>query len=245
MKLTVDTHTHTIASGHAYSTVQEIAREAANNGIGMFAVTDHGPSLPDAPHLWHIGNLKELPPEIYGVRVLKGAEANIIDYSGGIDIPVEYLKRLDFVIASYHDVCIKPSTVEDHTNAMVNVLKNPYVDAVAHPGNPQFQVDIVEVVAAAREYNKMIEINNHSFEVRAGSERNCKEFALKCKQYGVRIVCGSDAHISFNVGKFDKVASLLDEVGMPEELVLNTSVEKLENYLKERKRRISELSVEC
>lgn len=35
MKFVVDTHTHTIASGHAYSTVQEMAKEASANGIEM------------------------------------------------------------------------------------------------------------------------------------------------------------------------------------------------------------------
>ena len=45
MKIVVDTHTHTLASGHAYSTIQEMAIEAAKNNIEAFAVTDHGPAI--------------------------------------------------------------------------------------------------------------------------------------------------------------------------------------------------------
>ncbi|MCX7658918.1 MAG: PHP domain-containing protein, partial [Oscillospiraceae bacterium] len=45
MRIVVDSHTHTISSGHAYSTIQEIAREAAGRGIEMVAITDHGPSM--------------------------------------------------------------------------------------------------------------------------------------------------------------------------------------------------------
>lgn len=238
MRFVVDTHTHTIASGHAYSTVQEMAREAAAKGIEMFAITDHGPAMKGAPYLYHFGNLRIIPENLFGVRVIKGVEANIIDYSGSIDMPDGYLKRLDFVIASFHDICIEPSSLEDNTQAMVNVLKNPYVDAIGHPGNTMFKVDIEKVVRAAYDNGKFIEINNSSFLVRAGCEENCREFAVECKKQGVRIVCGSDAHISFDVGRFDRIYKLLDEVLMPEELIMNTSTDKFYEYLEQKKERI-------
>lgn len=237
-EIVVDTHTHTISSGHAYSTVQEMAKEAVVNEIEMFAVTDHGPDMLGAPSLYHFGNLRILPNELYGVKIIKAVEANIIDYSGKIDMPSEYLKRLDFAIASFHEICITPSSIEENTNALLAVMKNPLIDALAHPGNPQYQVDIERVVKAAKANNKLIEINNHSFFARTGSEENCKKFALLCKEYSVRVVCGSDAHISFDVGKFGKVCKLFEEINMPEKLVLNTSVLKFEEYLKERKARI-------
>ncbi|MCX7843691.1 MAG: phosphatase [Clostridia bacterium] len=238
MKIVVDTHTHTISSGHAYSTIQEMAKEAPLNGIEMMALTDHGPALKGAPFLYHFVNQRVIPSELYGVRIIKGAEANIIDYDGNVDLPEEYLSRLEFVLASFHDICLEPASSEEHTRAAIEVLKNPYIDAIAHPGNPQYQLDIEEVVKTAREYNKLIEINNHSFKIRTGSEANCRRFAELCKVYGVRIICGSDAHISFDVGKFDNVIKLLEEVQVPEELVLNTSSQKFEAYLKERAERI-------
>ena len=55
MNLIADMHCHTVASGHAYSTVQEIAREASNKGLEMVAITDHGPSMPGGPHCYHLG----------------------------------------------------------------------------------------------------------------------------------------------------------------------------------------------
>jgi len=238
LRIVVDSHTHTISSGHAYSTVQEIAREAAGRGMEMFAITDHGPYIIGAPVPVHFGNLRVIPEEIYGVRVLRGIEANIVSFDGQIDLSEDYLRRLDFVLASFHDICIKPSNIEEHTNAMIKVLQNPFVDAVAHPGNPVFQVDIDKVVEAAKEYGKLIEINNHSFFVRTGSEENCAQFALKCKEKGVRIVCGSDAHISFDVGNFTNVYKLLENVDMPEELILSSSKEKFLEYVKTRKDRI-------
>jgi len=234
LKLVVDTHTHTLSSGHSYSTLQENAREAALKGIEAIAMTDHGPSLEGAPTLLHFWNLKVIPEFMDGVRILKGAEVNITDYSGGLDIPDELLSRLEFVNASYHDITINAGTVEEHTNGMIHVLKNPYVDAVAHPGNPLFQVDIDKVVKAASLYNKLIEINNNSFMIRRGSKENCLEFVKKCRKYGTRITCGSDAHICYDIGKFDAVLKILKEAEMPEELVVCTSLDRMNGYLMER-----------
>lgn len=241
MKLVVDTHTHTVSSGHAYSTIQEMAREASVNGIGMIAMTDHGPAAKGAPFLIYFGNMKVIPDEIYGVRILKGVETNIMDYDGAVDMPDSYLANLDFVLASFHEICIEPSGVEEHTGALLKLFENPYVDAVAHPGNPRYQIDIERVVRAARDYGKLIEINNQSFKVRKGSEENCRNIALACKKYGVTVVCGSDAHISFDVGRFDRVYRLFEEIDMPEELVLNTSVEKVEKYIADKRERLAKM----
>lgn len=236
MNLIIDTHTHTVSSGHAYSTIQENAREAAANGIKMFVMSDHGPAMPGASSLLHFGNLRAIPSEIYGVRIVKGVEANIIDNEGGLDMPVKHLRRLEFVLASFHDIVIAPTNPEEHTSILEKVIKNPYVDVIGHPGNPTFPVDIDRVVRCAAEYGKMIEINNTSFIVRKGCDSNCMEFIKKCKQYGVTVTCGSDAHISFDVGRLDRVKALLEEAEMPEELVLCTSTERFEKYLEARKK---------
>jgi histidinol phosphatase-like PHP family hydrolase len=42
MDLAADLHVHTVASGHAYSTIAEIADEAARKGLDAIAITDHG-----------------------------------------------------------------------------------------------------------------------------------------------------------------------------------------------------------
>src|SRR5512146_3220126 len=55
LKIVADMHTHTIASGHAYSTVNELAHAAAAKGLAAMAITDHGPALPGGPHLYHFG----------------------------------------------------------------------------------------------------------------------------------------------------------------------------------------------
>jgi putative hydrolase len=45
MRIAIDTHTHSVASGHAYSTVEEMAEGARRAGLKGFVLTDHGPAL--------------------------------------------------------------------------------------------------------------------------------------------------------------------------------------------------------
>lgn len=235
MNILVDLHTHTVASGHAYSTIREIAQEAKNKGMDGIGISDHGPTIPGSAQFPYFSNLRVIPEEIYGIRIYKGVEANIIDFNGNVDMPLNILKKLDYAIASFHEVCVKPKDIGSHTNAVLKVMENPYIDIIGHPGNPLYQIDIEKVVLGAKRYNKLIEINNHSFVVRSGSEENCGEFVRLCKKYEVKIACGSDAHICFDVGKFNNVINLLREEDMPEELIINLEKERWESYLLKRK----------
>lgn len=232
MKFVVDTHCHTIASGHAYSTVMEIAREANNKGLEMIAITDHGPAMQGAPNIWHILNQKVIPETIYGVQVLRGVEANIMDYDGNLDISDEHLAKLDIVIASLHEACIESGGIDNNTNAIIRAMENKNVDIIAHPGNPAFPIDYEKVVKKAKETGTLIEINNSSFvSSRHGSLDNCIEVAKLCKEHDAMITIGSDSHIAFDVGRFDKAIEVLTSIGMPEHLIMNFSTEKLIKFL--------------
>lgn len=240
MRFLVDTHCHTISSGHAYSTISEIAEAAVEKGLKLIAMTDHGPAMPGGPHIFHIGNQKVIPDYIKGVRVLKGVEANIMDFDGGLDLPDSYLKKLEIVIASFHDICIASGSVEENTRAMVRAMKNPNVDIIAHPGNPYFPIDIDRLIQCAQDTGKLIEINNSSFVgSRIGSAENCRSIAAKAMEKGVMLVAGSDCHICYDVGRFDKVEEIFKDVGMPEELIINTDPQKLIDYLNRNGKKVS------
>ena len=43
MNIEIDTHTHTLASGHAYNTLREMAAMAAEKGLKGLAITEHSP----------------------------------------------------------------------------------------------------------------------------------------------------------------------------------------------------------
>lgn len=236
IKPVADLHIHTISSGHAYSTAGEIFEAARLKGLQMIALTDHGPAVPGGPHLYHFGNIRVLPAEIGDLRILKGVEANIINEQGELDMPVSYLERLDIVLAGFHALCFPSHDREICTRAMLNAIKNPYVDIVVHPGNPEFPVDFEQVVKAAAEQGVPLELNNSSFcGSRRGSEHHCPVVAELIAHYGALTVIDSDAHFAGDVGKFDQALEAVQKAGVRPEQVLNTSVEKVLKYLAERR----------
>ena len=48
MNIIADTHTHTLACDHAYSTISENAAAAAGKGLRFLAMTEHTPQMPPA-----------------------------------------------------------------------------------------------------------------------------------------------------------------------------------------------------
>ena len=137
MQFVADLHVHTIASGHAYSTVAEIARVAADKGLALIALTDHGPAMPGGPHAYHFSNQTAIPDVIYGLRVLKGIEANVMDRRGRLDLDEFRLSKLDIVAVGLHSVCSPYGSTKENTTMMVEAMQNPFVDIVVHPGNPE------------------------------------------------------------------------------------------------------------
>ena len=237
MKLVVDTHVHTLVSGHAYSTIQETVSAAGEKCLEMIALTEHGPAMPGAPHRIYFGNLRVIPPAISGVKILRGVEANVIDLKGTLDLDDRALKKLDFVIAGFHDIILSAGGVVANTSALVRVIANPLVDAISHPINPSFALDISEVVKAALEYDKLLEINNNWISLRPDSRENYRKMAELCAEADIPLICGSDSHISFDVGNFGNSLSVLDEARFPERLVLNTSAHALMAHLNKSRKR--------
>lgn len=235
MRLVADLHTHTIASGHAYSTIKEIAEAAQQKGLELVAITDHGPNEPGAPHWYYFDNLPVVPKRIAGVEVLKGVEANIIGWEGELDLDLETLSRLDLVAAGFHTR--ETGSVEENTHTMIKAMAGGLVDIIVHPGNPRFAIDPVRVVEAAQKYGVVLEINNSSLTAgsfRRGSRGNCLKIARLAAEAGITVVVGSDAHWAEDVGEFGLALELLLEAGVKPEQVLNTSVEKIKSYLEKR-----------
>lgn len=234
MNILLDTHTHTVASTHAYSTVLEMAKYASEVGLEAIAITDHAPAIPDGAHSWHFQNLKAIPRELYGVKILYGAEVNILDLEGNIDLDEGVLKNLDVVNASIHAPCYKDIEAKDHTSAYYTIVNNPYVDIICHSGSPSFVYDYEKIIGLAKENHKLIEINNHSFDVRQSSIPNCRRIAEICKEKEVGIVVSSDAHITFDMGNYKKALNMLSEISFPEKLIMNRDLKSFEAYMKEK-----------
>ena len=237
MKYQVDTHTHTVASTHAFSTIHDYLPIAKAKGIKLFATTDHGPDMADAPHFWHFVNLHVLPRVVDGVGILRGIEANIKNIDGEIDFPERYESRLDMIMAGFHEPVFPPCDQATHTQAMINAIRSGRVDMISHPGNPAFPIDIQAVVRAAAEYRVALEINNSSFShSRPGSEGNCRAIVEAARDLGAYLTFGSDSHVAFSLGNFDHCHRLVTEAGFPEERILARSPRALLAFLESRGR---------
>lgn len=241
MHTIADLHTHTLVSQHAYSTLYENIQAAREAGFYALATTDHGPGMPDGASPHHFFCLSGLPDTVQGIRLFKGAEVNIMDFSGTIDLDIKTLQRLDFVIASYHCECITPGNIRENTAGLLAVIKNPFVDCLGHCGNPAYPIDIPAVVDACRQYDKLVEINASSFRVRPGSEDTCRRIASECIRQNVSLLISSDAHFRDYIGNHQEAIQLLESLNCPEELVINTSREGLLSYFAARHQRLADL----
>ena len=124
MKIELDVHTHTIASGHAFSTLQEMAQAAAGKGLKVLGITEHSPGIPGTCHSIYFRNLHVVPRRMYGVELLLGAEINILDGKGNLDLDEDYMKMLDIRIAGIHSLCYEYGTIEENTHGMVQAISN-------------------------------------------------------------------------------------------------------------------------
>lgn len=235
-QIQVETHSHTIVSKHAYSTLQENIKATLEAGMRGLCMTNHAPTIPDAPPEVHFTCLKYLPGEIDGIRFFKGAEANIIDYKGGLDLNNSILAMLDWVIASIHGPCLKPASIGEITEAYLGALENPFVHCLGHIGQRTYLCDWETVVKHARDKGKIIELNNHSLEgIRPGAKELCTKVATLCKKYGCMVAVSSDAHYSGCIGNYRLVFEMLQDVEFPPELIVNRTLEDFEKYLADSK----------
>ena len=238
MKDLLDVHTHTMASGHAYSTISENIQAAKDKGLELVGISEHSVMMPGTPHEYFFLNMRVIPRDGYGIKLLMGAELNIRDYSGSTDLGAKALKQLDYGIASLHRDCIDFGTLEENTSAIIGAMRNPYVCIIGHPDNPQYPVDFDRVAQAAADNHVLLELNNSSYRpngYRTGSRENAKIMLAACRKYNTSVIMGSDAHISFDVGNHELSQAVVAENNFPEEFVVNTDVKKFLEFVEYRK----------
>ncbi|MFV0479780.1 MAG: phosphatase [Anaerorhabdus sp.] len=234
MKNYIDVHTHTISSGHAYSSLQENIASAKEKGLSYYGVSDHAPMMLGGPHSYYFSNMGVIPSEIDGIRILKGIEANIHSITGEIDVDKDALRAVDYIIASMHSPCYAPShTPQENLMAYEGACRNPRVTVIGHPDDGRFPCDYERLVECCKETGTLIEINNSSLKP-GGFRSNCKEISTEilriCKEKNHPIIMNSDAHISYDVGNLNYAEELIEECGFPKELVVNYNVELIEKY---------------
>ena len=235
MQFFLDVHCHTIASGHASNTLEQMLERAADIGLKLCGISDHGPAMPGSCSLSYFSDILKLPNFINKMHWLKGAEANIIDAFGNTDMPNEILSQLDYSIASIHTGIYLPGDAAANTASIIGAMKNPYINIIGHLGDPNVPIIVHPIIEAAKKTGTIIEINNKS--LKPGHRRydggaTIREILIACKKLEVPVIAGSDAHKAREVGKLKYAKSLIKKVGINEELVMNTSVERFIKTLK-------------
>ncbi|EKC47145.1 hydrolase, partial [human gut metagenome] len=105
MQIIADLHTHTLSATHAFNTLDEMAAKAAALGYAALAITDHGPAMPDAPHMWHFANQTALPLVLHGVAMMYGVGGQCDGHKRRTGFCQSRLRALDWVVASIHSPC--------------------------------------------------------------------------------------------------------------------------------------------
>ena len=237
-----DLHTHTLCTTHAFHTIDVMSAAAAKLGYKALAVTDHAPAMPDAPHIWHFQNQNAVDRKMNGVTLLFGAEANVMDVFGGLDLPQNLLKHQDWVVASIHSPCMPGLLTErEATNLWLAVAENPYVDGIGHSEQQNYFYDYDLVTKAFARNHKVVELNGNSFHVRRDGIPNMRKLVRACYKNGCYVSLDSDAHSTRQLREnMAPLRTLLEEVDYPADHVVNSSAETLVSILKLHRRASAE-----
>jgi len=206
--------------------IEEVVEKAKKYGYEYIAFSDHsqsnvyGNGMDERRALEKIKYIEKLNSRIKEVNILMGAEVDIkgvgkLDYSDGI------LQKMDIVIGSMHSNFA--SSGEKNTRKVISVLKNRYVDIIAHPTGVVFQnrapysIDMDSVIKSAGENNKALEINSYFLRLDLNEES-----ARKAKKNGVRLVINTDSHRINNMDMIKYGVNIARRAGLEKEDVLNT-----------------------
>lgn len=235
-KNSVDLHTHSTLSKHAYSSVTENLEYAVSHGLKVYGISEHQPDSEGVgTHKYVFHGCKRLIGNRFdGIQVLAGVELNILDE--GFDVDGFNPNKLDYCIASMHGyVYSDKHTSIQNTENYIKACQTPYITFIGHLDYSIFPCDYEKVVKAAKENNKLIELNNASLSPR-GSRVDAKEIDKiileHCRNYKVPIIMNSDAHIKYDIGDVDCCIDLLEEINFPEELIVNYNNDLLKQYFK-------------
>lgn len=230
MKIELDTHVHSIASGHAFNTVKELCEYSCMHGLQLICITDHGPVMQGTAHEGYFTMGESLPFNIGETRVLFGCECNVKNGLGELDLSDDILKNLDVVLVGLHEKTPfdKAKGTDYNTKALQLAMCNPMVDIVAHPYRKEFPTDIKRIVETAKMTNCLLELNSRVIMQDKNelniAHRNMLEY---CSEMNVKVVIASDAHSIYDLEKsrlFWMSNSTYDEfenifVHTPEELL--------------------------
>jgi DNA polymerase (family 10) len=196
-----DLHCHSDWDGGENS-IEEMAETAMAMGYEYIGISDHTKFLRIENGLderklelqrKEIDKLNEkMKKENKKFRILQGCETNILK-DGSTDIKNEALAKLDYVIAGIHSGFKMEK--DEMTERMINAIKNPNIDIISHPSGrilkkrDEYLIDFDKVLRAAKEYDKILEINSWPERLDLNDQR-----IRMAKEMKVKMVINTDSH---------------------------------------------------
>jgi len=197
-----DLQMHSTASDGKNS-IEEMAEAARKLGHEYIAITDHSKAVTVANGLdekravAHIKKIHSLSEEDLGIRVLAGAEVDILK-DGELDYSDEILAQLDVIVCSVHSYFNLDRTAM--TERILAAIENPYTQIIAHPTGrlllrrDAFDYDMEKVLDACAKHGVAMECNSYP------DRLDLKDVYLRmCKERGVKVVISTDAHTTTNL----------------------------------------------
>jgi DNA polymerase (family 10) len=233
-------HVHTTQSDGTDS-LEDMAGGCRKLGYQYLGIADHSKTAAYAGGLT-VEEVKKQHKEIDELnrkwkdfKLLKGIELEILT-DGRVDYDDKILSIFDFVIAAVHSSFNLPE--KEMTKRIINAMENPYVDILAHPTGrlllmrEGYQVNLGEVIDAARDLGKIIELNAHPkrFDL---DWRFCKV----AKEKGVKISINPDAHSVDGLQLMKYGIGIARKGWIEKEDVLNTlSLKEIIKYFEKRRK---------
>lgn len=232
--MVLDIHTHTIASGHAYGTIREMAQAARDKQLKLLGISEHAPGIPGTVESIYFSCLYLVPRTLYDVEILHGCEINVLN-DGTLSLEQKYIDRLDYAFVGIHQQCYQDAGRKKNTENLISCMKNEKVFFVSHPDDDHTPLDYEVLVPAAKEYHVALEVNDNTFR-RISKRLNClenyKTMLSLCMEYNTPVIVSSDAHDPSWVGEVSRALAFMEKIGFDENLILNTDVQKLKEFIR-------------
>ena len=221
----LDLHTHSISSGHGSTdTITDMAKEASKRQLQILGISEHGPATAGSVKPSYFRSLKLAANKRFGIHILYGAEVNIINTAGDLDLEDSILSGLDYALISIHPPTLTPYEHKDLTDTYIRAMAHPGIRFLGHIDDARFPVDFKRLLTIAQEKNIYPEINNGSLmpnAYRQNGHENCREILKICKQLNFPVLLSSDSHGKKNVGNMEYIYPLLNECDFPHHLIIN------------------------
>ena len=243
----VDLHTHTVAGGHGTTdTIADLAKSAAQKGMTLIGISDHGPATPGSCQESYFRALKNAPRTRAGITVLYGAEANILNDEGSLDLSDSVLDGLDYCIAGIHPQSYRSSfyrrasfwdhrqitedpsaAASSNTQAYIRAMEHPGVRIISHPEDQHYPILCEPLIEAAASNGIILEVNEASLGPGGyrGSQAECihtlVHLLLLAKKANLPVLLSSDSHGRAKIGSTPIANLLIRCTDYPRDRIVN------------------------